>query len=147
MTTGKKAGAKAAPARPRAASGAAAPAAGYSDALLAETMQQMSGAPTLRAVHQLNRRRRAELTHLLGDILPRSARLEKAIAESSSGVTIQDADVMDLLADVEDLLAMLAVDSDNFAMWATEATDVQLLALFAQFAGSFQSGEANSSST
>lgn len=120
----------------------------YSDQLLAEVNSDLL--PPMREFHQLDRRRRAQLTRQLTDLLPR---LEPLVAAVDSGADTEHlmkhnaADVLELVADVEDFLAIIAIDPDAFRIWAQTADDLQLLAVFLRFVKTFDSGEAGSSSS
>jgi hypothetical protein len=118
-------------------------AAGYSDELIAGV--SLDGAPQLAEMHQLNRRKRAEIVQAVEAMLPTVTNLQAAGGPTGTGVGAGA--LMALVADAEDLLVTVAVNEDVFRVWAAKADDLQLLALFAKFAGSMSSGEANSSSS
>jgi hypothetical protein len=140
---------KAAPGAAAAESPSSASDEGYSDRLLEDIAAEMVNAPKMRAFHQLNRRKRAELTDLVLELMPRITRFQALQDSSPSGLDLGagGAEVMHLLADLEDVLTLIAVDPAEFATWAQDADDRHLLALFATFARSFSLGEASSSST
>jgi hypothetical protein len=115
----------------------------FSDKVLAEVA--VDSLPRILEFHQVNRRRRANLTHQITALLPRTAAIQDVSKQPTTDLAVAG-DVMDFFADVEDLLATIAVDPDAFREWSTTAEDIQLLALFAQFVGSFTSGEAKRSS-
>lgn len=118
----------------------------FSDELLGEV--DLDGVPPIREFHQLNRRRRATLTRQLSNLLPGLTRYEQMLGTGVvAGDSLVAADGMEFLADVEDMLATLAVDPEALRLWAQTAEDTTLIALFARFARSMNSGEAKSSSS
>ncbi|MEO7260254.1 MAG: hypothetical protein ABI047_03190 [Jatrophihabitantaceae bacterium] len=139
----------------------------YSDRLIAEVadlgdhLVVPANAPVMMAFHQLNRRRRAQLTAALRRLQPRTEKFDQEVRAALSAVkelqpgeapteaTLEAGEeLFEFLADVEDLLALVAFEPESFHRWANLPTtkDEDLLALFSRFSRSMNQGEASSSS-
>lgn len=108
------------------------------------------GSPTLAPLTQLRRRRRAEFRAALTKGI--SPELAKRI---QGGGNIEDVDEAELLgteglldyavhylANIEDALAVVALDRDAFDEWAAKCSDEDLEGLFAWYSAKYPTGEA-----
>ncbi|MCK2237707.1 MULTISPECIES: hypothetical protein [unclassified Crossiella] len=87
--------------------------------------------PELRPWLGLPRRDRAEVIRRFTSIRPHLDKLSTPPTTADQAEVLgQAADGYALMADIEDLLAVAAVDENMFRSWALTATDESLLALF-----------------
>ncbi len=102
--------------------------------------EKPAGSPDLWPFAQLPRRIRGELLRAI-------KKLEAAQdLQGESDKFEQAARAMDLLADVEDALALAAVgNTDGFKLWARDCSDGDLTALLAWYLDRFQVGEPKAS--
>lgn len=129
----------------------------YSEVLIAEVASAAEPKlkhPPILQFHQLDRRRRALLTERVTALLPlvEEFSIDLEAADGAAPAIVEDTatatKIMQLLADVEDVLATVAVDQAAFRAWALQqADDAALLTVFSKFCRSFRLGEAKRSST
>jgi hypothetical protein len=113
-----------------------------------------AGMPDLRPIFELHRRDRAK--YLRGmDVFTSGLKANKELREiSADGEVDTDrlaaspsilkvtADLAEMAADVEDVLVLVAVEPDEFRIWARKATDEALLQGFSWYQESASPGEA-----
>lgn len=116
--------------------------------------EKPAGSPELLAPIDVPRRRRAEMLRALGALGKRSVELgviAEDLSEPDKELDFDDfaaaAGLLDLVADIEETLAVCAADPDAFAEWAKRADEGDLLALFSWYTAQFAPGEASASST
>jgi hypothetical protein len=136
----------------------------YSDRLAeeADAPEKPDGSPAMVPFIALARRERAKAMRLLAKLRgsagaleahhgDRLAALQKAADE---GIELDDmddgafeagADMIEMAADVEEVLLVCAEDPDEFRLWAKAATDNAVLDLFGWYSHSFRMGEATAS--
>ena len=99
-----------------------------SEALAAEaTVRKPANAPEFLPMIALSRRQRAEFVRALAAIEKRSAALEAAASQESPDLD-SGAVILEVLADIEDLLRVVAVDKDAYDRWVSECDDEDLSA-------------------
>lgn len=135
------------------------PESSLSDEMAADVkpVKKPRGAPALWPFLQLPRRKRAEFLRGVAAVQSRQEQIEKAAeavkaaagqADANEGVGIaQAADLYDILADIEELLLVVASDAEAFTKWANAASDDALSDLLFWYMERFQVGEARASST
>lgn len=113
------------------------------DRAIAEANVDESSFPVMIGIHQLPRRRKAEMLDALQRVnLEDIDVLMKAAADGSVEAA---AKFWHVLADLEDMLAAFALDEDAFRMWAEASSEVELMALMSRTVT--EAGEASSSSS
>jgi hypothetical protein len=127
--------------------------------VVAEIEDYPPGTPEFRRVLQLRRRDRAtyyRAADAANLVIRQRAKKPKGddsditteIDGESVKINLGDfADYNDLLAMIEDVLAVVAVDKDAFEAWVTEVGDTDLIAVFNLYQRKSQPGEAESSSS
>lgn len=129
------------------------PAPGLVDTLQAEAAGAIPsapvGAPALVPFHQLDRRKRAAVTKVVAELMPKVEKYVDAPAPSGSLTEGQSlgflAEALEWVADIEDFLLVVAVDRERMTQWVKSADDAALLGLFMSFTARL--GEAGSSSS
>jgi hypothetical protein len=116
----------------------------------AEELEYPEGTPELRAVHQLPRKDRPAYYKAMAEI----AKWQKGSAplvdpesdERDMDEKLVDiSEKMEMLAAIEDLLAVVAADESTFREWALNAPDSTLARAFNVYQRKAQPGEAPSS--
>jgi hypothetical protein len=110
------------------------------------------GCPELIPVLRLPRSRRADYYDAMSRVseMQRSASGAEKVADESRPVEIRLAEVADMnrmLAAIEDLLAVVAADPDEFRAWALDVDDSILVEAFNAYIARTQPGEASSSAS
>lgn len=136
MTTTKKAPAKKAVKQ-------TAPDADAVEKAIAAVNVDETGFPKMVGIHQMPRRRRAEMLRAVQKL--DLDELDVLMKSASGGNLEAAARFFEALADVEDLLAAFAEDPALFRMWADDATEAELLVLMSRTVSDV--GEADSSSS
>lgn len=114
----------------------------------AQKPKRPRGAPQLVPYTAVNRRTRAALWRHLAPVMEVQERLAAAGLDAGAEVPASfGADVMEMAADVEDALRVLAVEPDAFEAWAIKSDDGDLLSLLVWYLDRFQVGEATASSS
>lgn len=104
------------------------------------------GSPAVVPFAALPRRAKAAFFTHFQKVMERGPLLDELTTDTE--VDAGDAALLyEVLADIEDALTVIAVDTDAMEAWLTQAGDAQLLELVFWYADRFQVGEAKASST
>lgn len=129
----------------------------YVDAVNETPPAKPEGAPELVPLLQLPRRKRADVIRRLGGLRERQQHLpepgeddvpeqtEQMSPEQEKETLDRAAQMFELLADFEEMLAEVAADRDEFTAWVAQADDEQLSRLAGYYLRTFQVGEAPAS--
>lgn len=102
------------------------------------------GAPELTAFLKLPFRQRGQFMAQMGPLQERIA----ALPSKGTKAGLAEAAVMfDTLADIDDLLRLVAADESTYTAWVAEAGDAEFMDLFSAYFARSQPGEAPSSSS
>lgn len=116
----------------------------------AESLEYPEGCPELRAVHQLPRRQRPDYYKAMAEIAKWQKTMAPIVAPEDDEREMDEklldiSEKMEFLASMEDLLASVAVDADEFRAWALTVPDSALARTFNVYQKKTQPGEAPSS--
>jgi hypothetical protein len=118
-----------------------------------EHVEFPEGAPELREVLQLPRRVRADYYEAMSRLLDKQKDVQKAFPKgkkkepSREELLVSMAGLSRMAAEIEDLLAIVAVDETKFREWAASVDDSTLIQLWRAWQEATQPGEATSSSS
>lgn len=106
----------------------------------AATPAKPKGSPNLYPFAALPRRQRAQFMRKLDVVMTRQDALD--VSEDGTLELSDAAEAYELMADMEDLLAVAAEDADAFSAWAAKAGDGEITDLLTWYIARFSVGEA-----
>lgn len=112
----------------------------------ARGVEKPEGSPELVPFISLPRRVRADFLRAVGKITERQAEIDK-MTKSKKGDMSAAVTMMELLADMEDALAVVAKPEKTFRAWALEAEDAAITDLFSWYFRAFSVGESPASTS